>query len=269
MGVHLGGRGRDSSRRKRRPARIERGQAQKPFRPIENPFPSKGEFRLGVYQIVEEKDDYLVCRGFDPRAKNPFAKVTPSAPRTIKVAKPPLLTRTPWDGRSVEINGITYSYEYDSAYERTVTWTEDEEEQEEEQQIEIPYFEDDIIVAIEVRQNLVQDVIEVNEEKIRSEEGGLLSWIDLNVSGRHWASTSSDIRVFKTKPQSTHTDGSSQTHDIYDTGGSDSSSVRTEEPTTVTSYNKTGEDIETDQFCSTFKPFGSQTYYSFPWTCPE
>jgi len=90
-------------------------QPKKPLRPVENTFPEKKDFRLGHYKIVEERDDYVICEGYDPNAKDPFAEITPPAFRKIEVAKPPLLQRTPWDGMTVEIGGVSYTYEYSNA----------------------------------------------------------------------------------------------------------------------------------------------------------
>lgn len=169
---------------------IRRGQAQKPFRPTENAFPEKKEFRLGYYQVVEERDDYLICKGYDPNAKDPFTEITPAAFRKIKVAKPQALQRTPWDGGTFDIGGVTYTYEYsDDEYGvRTATWTDDNgNEQEEEQRINIPYIVEDladpgeVIVAVEIRKSAVVDGVDVEDE-----DGGRLSWMDLNVDGRRW-----------------------------------------------------------------------------------
>lgn len=160
------------------------GQAQKPFRPIENPFPEKKEFRLGGYVIIEEKDDYLVCRGYDPNAKDPFAQITPAAYRTIKIAKPSLLQRTVWeDAVEVPIRRRLYTYVYTALGVRTASWTDidDATTGSEEQTIDIPYFVDDVIVAVELRKNEAVDGIDVTDET-----DGRLSWMDLNISGRHW-----------------------------------------------------------------------------------
>jgi hypothetical protein len=182
MGINAGGRrgGGDSSGRRRRPAR---GQPQKPLRPIENTFPEKKEFRLGEYRIVEEKDDYLVCKGYDPNAKDPFAGHIPTAPAKIKVAKPWLLQRTVPEAAGQQIGSTLYTYDYsDTEYGvRTASWTEDSIELEEEQRIDIPYFADDIITAVEIRENAAVDGMDAEDEN-----GARLSWMDLNVSGRHW-----------------------------------------------------------------------------------
>lgn len=199
---------------------IGRGQPKKPFLPVEEPFPSKGEFRLGVYKVLEEKDDYLKCLGFDPLAKNPFSEITPSAFRTIKVAKPPLLLKSPWDGKTVDIDGTDYTYEYTGVGVRTVTWTDsDGFDQEVEERITPPYFDDDILVAIEVRKTLVQTGFVVNDEKVEDENDAPLHWVDLNVSGRHWAGDTGTLKIGKTDASATA--GSNVTVSVW-TGDADS-----------------------------------------------
>lgn len=170
------------------------GQAQAPFLPGLDVFPDKTGFRMGTFRILEEFDDYLVCRGFDPNAKDPFSQVTPAAPLTVHIAKPPLLTRTPWDGVDpVSIGGVDYTFEYDDDFfgVRTAFWTDDEgEDQEREETIDIPYFEGDLILAVEVSMNSFLDGMKVNGTKIKNENGALISWVDLNFGGRHWAGPS-------------------------------------------------------------------------------
>lgn len=150
-----------------------------------NPFPAKGPFRLGVYKIVEEKDDYLICEGYDPNAKDPFSEITPGAFRKIDVAKPPLLQRTAWEnGKEATIAGVVYTYEYsdDEKGVRTAHWTdENDQEQEREERIDLPYMVDDYLVAVQLRQDGQVDGIDADNEG-----GARLSWMDFNVSGRHW-----------------------------------------------------------------------------------
>jgi hypothetical protein len=142
-----------SSNRRKRPS-FPPPPPKKPLQPTtDNPFPEKKDFRLGQYRVLEERDDYLLCTGFDPNAKNPFSEVTPSAFRTgslMKVAKPPALQRTGWGSET--------------------------------QLIEHPYEVGDVIVAVQIRKSAAVDGMEVTDE-----EGARLRWIDLNVSGRHCA----------------------------------------------------------------------------------
>lgn len=175
-----------SSSKRKRPS-FPPPPPKKPLQPEQNPFPEKKDFRLGQYRVLEERDDYLLCTGYDPNAKNPFSEVTPSAFRTgplLKIAKPPALQRTVWEATTVTIDGVNYTYEYDNAEFglRTVTGDDGSEE---EQRIDPPYVLasgiGDIIVAVQIRKNAAVDGMEVQDE-----EGTRLRWIDLNVSGRHW-----------------------------------------------------------------------------------
>lgn len=198
MGINAGSRkgGASGQKRANKAARpIQAVQERKPFLPLaENPFPFKDIFRLGMFEVTELiNGDYIECKGLDPNAKDPFSNTTPSTPlKRIKVARPPLLQRTPWDGEEVEIEGITYSYEYSSDYERTKSYTdEDGNDQEDSEEINIPYFVGDTIIAAQLQRNAVQDGLIVNEEKSRNQDDGLLTWVDLNVSGRDWVGPSS------------------------------------------------------------------------------
>ena len=167
---------------------IERGQARMPIRPIENPFPAKSEFRLGLYHIIAEKDDYLICRGYDPNAKELVAIHTPAAFKTIRVAKPSLLQRTPWDGETVELivaGGtveVTFEYDENAVGKRTAKATVEGEAVEEIQRITMDYFKGDTITAVEVRENHAVDGSDTD-----TESGVRLTWVDLNFSGRCWA----------------------------------------------------------------------------------
>jgi len=192
MGIRTGG--RKVSRR--RPRGIAagggsgfpeiQGQRQELTPPVPTtPFlTDKKGFRLGIYVIQEEKDDYLICKGFDPNAKFPFSEYSPPVPeKTILVAKPNMLQKTPWDGVTVEliVNGspadVTFTYTDIGA--RTAS---SPGETDEVQRITMDYIVDDIIVAVEVRKNSGVDGLDAH-----TEDGVRLSWIDLNVSGRCWA----------------------------------------------------------------------------------
>jgi len=219
MSIKTGTEGGGAFRRRRKTPST--AQPQKPFRPVENTFPEKKGFRLGQYRVLEEKDDYLICMGYDPNAKDPFSQITPASPRTIKVAKPPALQRIAWDGKTVEIGGVEYTYEY-SDDEPGVRTANGEEER-----IDPPYtpLDDDeqgenkvehqIIVAVEIRKSGAVDgtdlhVVERDEDGnvIRDDDGNVvegerLHWMDLNVSGRHWKGPGGDctcITVYEIKP---------------------------------------------------------------------
>lgn len=193
MAIRVGGTDGGSFRRRKRNTRIVRGQAAKPFRPIENPFPQKEEFRLGTFRIIEEKDDYLICEGYDPNPKVPASEVTPHAVQILNIAKPPLLQKTPWHGTYVPliVNGTEtfVTFTYTEVGKRIATATVDGEEVQEVQRITMDYFEGDTIVAVKTAKDAVRNGMDVYGAASRSEQGGLLTWVDLNVSGRCWAAT--------------------------------------------------------------------------------
>jgi hypothetical protein len=182
-----------SGRRSKKPMQLPPPPPKKPLQPTPtSPFPEYKGFRLGQYQVVEEKDDYLLCTGYDPNAKNPASEVTPSAFRSgvlLKIAKPPALQRTPWEAGPVVMGGLTYTFEYTGLGLRTARWTDnDGNDQEEEQGIGIPYVVDgvgDIIVACQIKKNAAVEGMEFTDE-----EGTRLRWMDLNISGRHWSTAS-------------------------------------------------------------------------------
>lgn len=156
---------------------------KEPYQPIpDSPFPENKGFKLGQYRVVEERDNYVICRGFDPNAKDPFAEITPSAYRTIKVAKPPILQRSAWDGQTVTIGGVSYTYTYTDTGVRTAQWTNSSGTQQQEERIDTPYLVDDLITAVEIRKNAGP----VEGMEVTDEDGTRLRWLDLNVSGRHW-----------------------------------------------------------------------------------
>lgn len=190
--------GSSFSGRKKRPTELPPPPPKKPLKPIENTFPEDKDFRLGCYRILEERDDYLLCTGYDPNAKAPFSEVIPTAYRTgtlLKIAKPWALQRTLWEAGPVTLGGLTYTFVYsESEYGvRTAYWTdEDGVDQEEEQRIDIPYVAPvaadpgntgDLLVAVQIRKSAAVDGMNVEDE-----EGTRLRWMDLNVSGRHWKS---------------------------------------------------------------------------------
>lgn len=182
-----------------------------PLSPIDNPFGYSDEqrpFRLGVFLFLEEHDDYLVCRGYDPNAA--LEAHTPAAHKTITVAKPSLLMRTPWDGQSaiLTVDGIptAVTYEYsDEVGKRTARATVDGEDIEEIQRITMDYHVGDIIVAVQVKHNATVDGIPRSAAESYDfvppsarpditigqsiDAGGLLrlTWVDLNYSARCWA----------------------------------------------------------------------------------
>ena len=165
------------------PAHVQK----KPLQNVNNPFAEKKEFRLGLYHIVEERHDYLICQGWNPNAKGTSAQYTPSAFQTINVAKPSLLQRTPWNGQPVDLivggvaTAVTFTYPLTVVGMRIATAGEVTEIQ----RITMDYFVGDTITAVEVRKNSA-----VDGGDTLTETGSRLTWVDLNFSGRCWAVSS-------------------------------------------------------------------------------
>lgn len=235
MPIRSGGGGFDKKRGREPFKKLPPPPPKKPLGPVESPLPQKPGFRLGQYQVVEERADYLICTGYDPNAPNPASEVTPSAFRSgelMKVAKPPALQQTPWEAGPVDIGGTMYTFEYTGLGLRTARWTNDEgDEQEEEQGIGIPYIVNgvgDIIVAVQIKKNAVVEGMEFTDE-----DGTRLRWMDLNVSGRHWATPVENApRLIRFKITSGH--GSSVLATVQGSGCGQSASG------TVTVYDALG-----------------------------
>jgi hypothetical protein len=146
------------------------------------------KLRLGTFRLLEERDDYLICKGYDPNA--PKRKWH----QRILVAKPWLLQRTPWDGATVTLGGkdVTFEYQLETQSGRgrlkriaRATVYDDEgnpEAIEEIQRITMDYLANDVITATQNRKTSVHDYIDA-----RTETGRRIHWIDLNSSGRCWA----------------------------------------------------------------------------------
>lgn len=163
------------------PAHVQKKSLQN----VNNPFAEKKEFRLGLYHIVEERHDYLICQGWNPNAKGTSAQYTPSAFQTINVAKPSLLQKTPWHGKteSLIVGGVAtpVTFTYSLVGMRIATAGEVTEIQ----RITMDYFVGDTITAVEVRKNSAVDGCDT-----LTETGSRLTWVDLNFSGRCWAVSS-------------------------------------------------------------------------------
>lgn len=174
---------------------------KKPLPAVENPFPEKMETRLGLFKILEEKEDYLICKGFDPNAER-ATPITRGAFKKINVAKPPLLQQTRWDGQTVSliVDGVAtdVSFEYVGVGVRIARATINESIVEEVQRITMDYIVGDSLLCAQVREEGLLDGMGVyssaglpgftltsTSQNIAG--GGRLTWLDFNVSGRCWA----------------------------------------------------------------------------------
>jgi len=162
--------------------RVKRG-AYKGFRnpPPFNPLTGKYEpladeasvGRIAFFTLVEEFDDYLVCEGFDPLAGEQI---------TAAVAKPFLLQRSPFDGKSVDFNGLVVNYVYSEAGVRQASGQVSGTYVAETQAITPDYFVGDTVSVARVQ------IGQGNDSTGYTDADGLpIEWADLNVGARTWA----------------------------------------------------------------------------------
>jgi len=98
--------------------------------------------RQGVYQIIEEKDDYLIAGGFTPDGGVGFNAA-------VFIAKPYLLLRTPFHGQTVRVGDLDVTYEYQTTPgERIASAVIDGETVREYQKITEDYRPGDFISAV-------------------------------------------------------------------------------------------------------------------------
>jgi len=127
-----------------------------------------GRMTVRRFQVRQVKGDYLVCRTLDVSNN--------AGDDDIKVAKPYLLRRTPFDGETR--NGISYTYSSDT--EREADDGDDTEDQ-----VVVPSYVEhgddetgDEIYAIRAP---------TGGTGVVDSENNAVSWLDLNVDGRAWA----------------------------------------------------------------------------------
>ncbi|GAG50176.1 unnamed protein product, partial [marine sediment metagenome] len=121
------------------------------------------------FRVKSQSNDYLTCRTW-----NPLVDSGEEGSVNIKVAKPYLLRRTPFDGESITYGEQTIDYSYTSSHERHADDGVDDEDQ-----IIVPaYFVDDEILAV------------------RNMAGGSgideIIWEDINNAGRFWAAVAEE-----------------------------------------------------------------------------
>lgn len=163
------------------------------------------QFRLGLFKVVEEHENHLTCRGYDPNGMS-------KGKQTVNVAKPWLLLQTEWNKEdrrekdkeeSVTIGDLEITYEYDEEEigKRVAKATIKGKEVKETQLITPNYFEDDMLVCVQCRDNGLYDGIPASvaeqegigewdtfpASQVPGGKDARLTWVDLNVSGRCWA----------------------------------------------------------------------------------
>lgn len=130
-----------------------------------NPYPAK----VARFRVKSEHDDYLICRAFSPAVGESGIEVEGTV--DINIAKPYILRRTPFDGKTITYQSQEVSYSYTGSNRRTAT-SDDEEEA----QVIVPeYFADDEILAVCGICGLTGQAD--------------IFWEDLNTAGRMWALT--------------------------------------------------------------------------------
>lgn len=138
--------------------------------------------RLGLFILLEEKYDYLLCKGYDPYTSTYLEQVA--------VAKPFLLQRTAFDGNSITFRDMTVSYAYsDTIGMRVSSSGEGEDEVTETQRITPDYFANDVLLV--ARTQFYSEVTGSVQDAtgLLDENGDEIVWVDLNFSGRAWAQT--------------------------------------------------------------------------------
>lgn len=158
MGINIthGGKGQAGS------TPVPRTKPSRPFRLPKTPFdPQTGKYLplvddtniIEVFTVVEEYNDYLSC--------------TNVGGGVVNVAKPYMLRRSSFDGKTVD--GVSYSYTAANARTASADGEDDES-----QVITPDYFEDEKIIAVRHSTG----VYGANSE---------IKWEDLNTAGRCWA----------------------------------------------------------------------------------
>ena len=166
------------------------------------------KFRIGLFTLLEESYDYLVCEGYEPSEKRRYQEVY--------IAKPFLLRRQPFDKRMVKLRDMTVYYEYQpqvglrkaygvpadngsvsalfnkegehtSDYAAIDKGEDDEDEIVEWQRITEDYVVGDTIAAIRAR------IQSADHTGIANSGGAAIGWVDLNFSGRAWAVTDEEV----------------------------------------------------------------------------
>lgn len=126
-----------------------------------------------LYQmkVKSEDGDFLICRFWDSIREI-------EGNDDIKVAKPYMLRRTPFDGASRVIDGTTYNFAYTDDRTRTSTNAGDGADVET-YHVDPEYLEDDIIYA---ERAVIGGTAVVDESSPAVD----VVWLDSNRCGREW-----------------------------------------------------------------------------------
>jgi len=201
-------------RKRRSPAPAFRVPA--PFNPTQGVHAPLGRnidlTRVAMMQVLEDRGDYLLCRGYDPEAEVFLNQVS--------VAKPLVLQTTPWDAKTYTIDGKEAEFTYNEPEDdgltisRTIeySWNDGEAHSHTvEQTMSYPYFVGDILAAVKPKTKLGEtpgvfdldlyeedmELTDLEVEIMCDEDEKPIAWMDLNVAGRGWSRPTDAIRRFE------------------------------------------------------------------------
>ena len=147
------------------------------------------ETYLCQFVILEEMEDTFRCAIWFPPTDpgtNTFtfqiydATLEQDALTQIEVAKPYDLQQSPWDGQTVEINGVPVTYHYTDIGQRNAVSNEGKSDEfTEAESITAPYFPGDVITAVRLVSGYTDQGMAF---------GLPVCWIDSNTAGRKWQS---------------------------------------------------------------------------------
>jgi len=158
--------------------------------------------RVSMMQIVEERENYLICRGWDVDAHRPEER---RFVWEIAVAKPYVLQVLPWHTRTVVLNdGREVTYTYWEHWWRTAAYDDGTVASE---KIHPPYFVGDILVCAKPRTkigdtpgspdgpDLGEDELDRHIDIMLDDEGNPIWYTDLNAAGRTWAASVDEVGI--------------------------------------------------------------------------
>lgn len=130
------------------------------------------------FVVLQEFPDYLLCVPFQPKTDShgnwipqPYDKTLgQDSVAQLYVAKPYLLQKTPWGGKTVTINGVDTTYAYSSDLDKRTATTNSGVVTETYR----PYAPGEVISAVALGDGL------------DGADSQLITWEDLNCGGRAW-----------------------------------------------------------------------------------
>lgn len=140
---------------------------------------------LRTFSIVGIDYDVLTCVIYDYTGAFSYdvtlGSAVPSS-QYVYIAKASLLQKSPWDGKTVTIDGVDYTYTYLSMGTRSVTWTISSVSHSRVEAVTPDYFIGEIITARQSYSGYTHSGLPV-------------LWEDINEAGRGWATVDSGVTV--------------------------------------------------------------------------